>query len=136
MFTFFDHTGDIGVDIRAETCEDLFCDAARALFEAITDTRNVHPKIDRDFTADGENRAEVLNRFLARLLVTFDEEKLVLPFVTVQKLTDRFIRATASGEKFDPARHEGRTELKAVTWHELSVEKTREGWKARVVFDV
>lgn len=134
--SFFDHTGDIGVDVRADTPERVFEEAGRALFETIADTTNVRSSAEREVTAEGEDRAEVLNRFLQKLLVIFDEEKLLLPHVRVGKLTERFVRAVASGETYDPDRHEGRTELKAVTWHELAVEKTTDGWRARVVFDV
>ena len=135
-YTFFDHTGDIGVDLKADSCEELFADAARALAEAMADTRGVVNRVDREIKADGEDRAEVLNRFLSALLVIFDEERLLLPSVRIERLTERFVHATASGEKYDPRRHEGRTELKAVTWHELRVEKSSIGWEGRVVFDV
>ncbi len=46
------------------------------------------------------------------------------------------IRATAQGEKFVPARHRSRTYIKAVTYHQLSVKKTRTGWQATVFLDV
>jgi SHS2 domain-containing protein len=136
VFRFFDHTGDIGVDVEAPDLEGVFVESARALFEAIADTSHVLPSVERAVEAAGENRADLLNRFLAALLVTFDEERLLLPHLRVDELTPTRVRATARGERFDESRHEGRTELKAVTWHELSVEETDGRWRARVVFDV
>jgi SHS2 domain-containing protein len=40
------------------------------------------------------------------------------------------------GGKFDKARHRAGTYIKAVTYHQLSVKKTGEGWKATVYLDV
>ncbi len=46
------------------------------------------------------------------------------------------IQATAQGEKFNPAHHRSCTYIKAVTYHQLSVKKTRTGWQATVFLDV
>ncbi|MCC6740875.1 MAG: archease [Planctomycetia bacterium] len=135
-YTFFDHTGDIGVDLEAPTAQGLFSTAGLALFEAIADTGNVEPRVTRTVRAEGEDRADTLNRFLQELLVIFDEERLLLPHVAVHELDERTVVATAAGEKYDPDRHEGRTELKAVTWHQLAVTPGPPLWTARVVFDV
>jgi SHS2 domain-containing protein len=41
------------------------------------------------------------------------------------------------GETFDPQRHEFRTEIKAVTYHELAVTQQKDGtWKTRIIFDI
>jgi SHS2 domain-containing protein len=136
MYRFFDHTGDIGADLEAPTAELLFADAARALAESISDTSRVEPRIERRIEIEEDGLPMLLYGLLAELLVLFDAERLLLPDVRVEALTERTLRATARGERFDPARHEGRTEIKAVTLHELSVEKADGGWRGRVVFDV
>jgi len=40
------------------------------------------------------------------------------------------------GERFDRARHQLITEIKAVTYHRLAVEHERGNWQATVVFDI
>ena len=135
-FTFFDHTGDIAVDLAAPTAEGLFATAALAFAEAVSDTKNVEPRMTRVIRASGDGFPDVLNRFITEFLVIFDEERLLLPFVAIHELDERGVVATAAGEKYDASRHEGRTELKAVTYHGLKAEKTADGWRATVVFDV
>ncbi len=43
-FSFFDHTGDIGVRVRARTLDELFRDAAAAFTDAITDPARIEPR--------------------------------------------------------------------------------------------
>ena len=42
----------------------------------------------------------------------------------------------AYGEPYDPARHVLAHEVKAITYHELKVEKTADGWLAEVIVDI
>ncbi|MBM4079612.1 MAG: archease, partial [Planctomycetes bacterium] len=44
--------------------------------------------------------------------------------------------ASVKGEKFAPARHEVVHAIKAVTYHQLKVHKTRRGWATTIIFDV
>jgi hypothetical protein len=44
--------------------------------------------------------------------------------------------APLRGEVFDPNRHMPRGEIKAVTYHQLAVEKLADEWRARIIFDV
>ena len=46
------------------------------------------------------------------------------------------IKALASGEKYYPESHPFETEIKAVTYNQLVLEKTAGGWKAQVVVDI
>jgi SHS2 domain-containing protein len=55
---------------------------------------------------------------------------------TGEGLTAWEIRATAQGEKFNPARHRSRTYIKAVTYHQLSIKKAQDGYEATVFLDV
>jgi SHS2 domain-containing protein len=52
------------------------------------------------------------------------------------KVTDAGLTATARGEPYDPARHVLAHEVKAITYHELKVEQTADGWLAEVIVDI
>jgi len=53
-----------------------------------------------------------------------------------EKEDDYSLNATAAGELLDPARHQQRADVKAVTLHDFRVEKTDGGWKASVLLDI
>ena len=42
----------------------------------------------------------------------------------------------ARGEKFQPSRHRAKVLVKAITYHQLVLEKTARGWRAQVYVDI
>ena len=73
--------------------------------------------------------------WLKALLYQFDAEKLVFSRFEV-KVGDEGVEASAWGEPLDLERHEPAHEVKAITYHELKVEKTGDGWLAEVIVDI
>ena len=53
-----------------------------------------------------------------------------------RKMNNYFLKVTAEGEPLDAERHHQRADVKAVTLHDFSVERTEGGWKARVLLDI
>ena len=109
-----DHTGDIGVAARAPTLEELFAECARAMFSVLADSGTPAPTGLDAFPVPAADPAEELRDFLSELLYRF----------------------SAGWEPYDATRHPLRTELKAVTYHQLEVVRDGDGWKGRVIFDV
>ena len=72
---------------------------------------------------------------LQELLYIFETEGLIFGQFQV-KLHESSLEATAWGEPFDPNVHTMKTEIKAVTYHQLEVVKTDHGWQAQVIFDI
>jgi SHS2 domain-containing protein len=46
------------------------------------------------------------------------------------------LKVRLTGELFNKMKHSIKTEVKAITYSGLNVEKQKSGWKARVIFDV
>jgi SHS2 domain-containing protein len=46
------------------------------------------------------------------------------------------LKAVARGDIFDPSRHRFKTEIKAVTYHQVEVKEVDGKWEGRVIFDV
>ncbi len=130
-YELIDHTGDLGIVARASSLEALFAECARAMFDILAENPSPAAGTVDAFDVPGRDPAEELREFLAELLYRFSAER---------KMYGSF--APGSGtvhgtwEPYDPARHPLKTELKAVTWHQLAVAKEETGWKAQVIFDV
>ncbi len=130
-YRLIDHTGDIGIEALAPGLESLFAEAARAMFDILARAPEPRPAAFDDFEVPGKAPADELRDFLAELLYRFSAEHKV--YVSFEP---RPGRVRAGFEPFDPARHEVRTELKAVTYHRLEAVREKEGWRASVIFDV
>ena len=78
--------------------------------------------------------------FLSQLLYMFDVDHFMQAeaSVTVQDRGENGISLTAelAGETYDPSRHEIRTEVKAVTYHQLKIALEGGKWVGRVILDL
>src|SRR4051794_12693406 len=135
MHETFDHTADLGLRIRAATLDELFAEAAEAMFAVIVeDLQTVAPAQRLDVTLPPDDVEYLLFDWLKALLYHFDAEHLLLSRFEVHVGADG-LKATAWGEPLDRARHELCHEVKAITYHALRVEQTPDGWLAEVIVD-
>ena len=130
-----DHTGDIGIEVEDATLEGIFAASARAMFDIMADVSRVDPRCKEEIVLDAPGWDLLLREFLAEMLFRFFSEGMIFSEFCVTFEGER-LRARVRGEPFDPERHGMKTELKAVTYHQLEVRRTDRGWFARIIFDV
>ena len=128
MYELFEHTADIGLRVRAADLDGLLAEAARALFSTIVvDLATVRPLETLQFAVAGQAADELLHDWLAELLYTFDVRRVLLAQFVVH-VGDAGLTATARGEPIDFQRHQLDMEVKAITWHGLTVQRNSDGW--------
>lgn len=135
-YRLLEHTADIRLRIYGRSLRGLFQNAVCALTDTLTDFQKVKKKISKRIRITAENRELLLVRLLQELLFLFDARGFVVRRLEFIRFDDKMIMARAWGEKFSPARHLSKTEVKAVTYHQLKVERQKGRWVAEVVFDV
>jgi SHS2 domain-containing protein len=138
MYEVFDHTADIGLRIRAETLEELFSEAARALFSLIVmNLGDVQPRERIDFSVPIRDHEYdyLLFDWLNELLFTFDSRQMLLVKFDV-RISSAGLKATAMGEAIDVARHRLDHEVKAITYHGLKAVQEGDKWLAEVIVDI
>jgi SHS2 domain-containing protein len=136
MFEVFEHTADLGLRVRGATREELFVEAARALFSVVVANPAAVKTVDhRTIRISGSELDYLLFDWLNELLYLFETQHLLLVQFTVE-LNDEGLTASCSGEPIDPARHVLEHEVKAITYHGLKVETVDEGWMAEVIVDI
>ena len=136
MYEIFEHTADLGLRIRAADLPTLFADAGRGLFAMVVENPDsIEPAESRDFRIAGSDLTYLLFDWLNELLYLCDTEQLVCSQFEV-RLDEQGLTATARGERIDPGRHHLTHEIKAITYHELKVEREGTGWLAEVIVDI
>jgi SHS2 domain-containing protein len=136
-YEFFDHTADIGIKAYGRDLNEAFENAALAVFEVMTDTSKVEPRESREIEIDGMDLENLLYRWIESLLVYYDSELFLFGKFKVKiDLENLRLNAIAWGEKFNPDKHERRTVVKAMTYHEMSIVKTNNGYELTFVVDI
>jgi SHS2 domain-containing protein len=135
-YEVIDHTADLGIRVAGDSLERVFEGAGLALFDLLIDFETIRPDVRISFSLGAENLEALFVQWLRELLYRFYGHKRVFCAFEVTRLSETELMVTGWGERFDPKRHTSLTEIKAVTYHELSVKRTETGWEARVIFDI
>ena len=135
-YTLIDHTADIGIDIVGATLQELFSNAGFALFDIITDLSKVECKVEHKVSISAIDREQLLVNWLTELLYLHDVKNLLFSEFCIMNITANQLDASIRGETFVEGKHVIKTEIKAVTYHCLSIVQEDHQWKARVIFDL
>ena len=132
----FEHTGDLGLEVTAPSRGELYRRAAIAMADAMVDTAGVIKQQSQEIQIAGTSDADLMHDVLSKLLEIFIVDGFIWSEVAVVEEPEG-LRLRAWGETYDPSRHEFRTEIKAITYHELEVTRQEDGvWSARIIFDI
>jgi len=142
-YEILEHTADVGLKAYGQTPPELFVNAACGMMALALETpgeNDREPQGPRAFecrplSARGEDREELLVHFLSEILYAVDAEGWQFSEFRIQSLEPTTIEAEGWGERAERSAHR-RVAVKAVTYHQVSVVQTAEGWEAVVYFDI
>jgi SHS2 domain-containing protein len=132
----FAHTADVGFEVEATTLPALFERAALGLAATIADLDGVVARERRTVAVRADDRTALLHDFLHAILLLAQVDGFLISAVEVQEADETAVHAVVLGEPLDSGRHRLHGEVKAVTWHGLTVEPANAGWRAWVLLDV
>lgn len=129
-------TADLTVDAWGETLGEAFSNVALAMFNAMTPLEGVEERESRAFEVEGDDLGGLLFNFLDELLYIHEVELMVFSGfeLAIDQGANR-LNAVCSGERFEVGRHEQGIAIKAVTFHNMQIERDDTGWEIRVVLD-
>ena len=133
-------TADVAFEAWGATTEETFLAAADATLNTmVEEIGTVVPREHRVISLAADSLDLLLFELLQELVYHKDAGRLLLRVgdLRIEESGSGYrLQADAVGETIDPARHPLLADVKAVTLHRLSVEKTASGWHAVVVLDV
>ena len=140
-FELREHTADVAVAADGSDLDEIFAAVADGLAAAMCEAIPPDGGERFDCTVVAENREALLYEYLAELIYQRDVRS-VLPVdnhATIRRDGDPRAedawRLDASARAV-PLETVDAREVKAVTYSEMQVERTADGWRAYVVFDV
>ena len=132
----FDHTADLGVEVYGRDRSQLFSNAGVALFDLISGINAIEARSALPVTVEGSDCEDLMVNWLRELLYLHQVKRYLLTSFVIHELDECLLKATVRGERFDARRHELLREIKAVTYHQLTIDQGEEEWTARIVFDI
>jgi len=134
-FEEIEHTADVGLRVRGKDLPELFVNAARGMWTLIVpDIDSVEPVVTREIELEAMDLEVLLVDWLSELLYLHETEHEAYSQFAVHDISPTHLRAEARGAPVNGytfGKH-----VKAVTFNDLVIEETAEGFSATVVFDV
>jgi SHS2 domain-containing protein len=135
-YEYIEHTGDLGFKAYGSTPEELFVNAAAALFAVLVSAETIEEREKRVVAVTAPALDDLMVSWLGEILYLFDTEGLLLRGFEIKSIKDDSLNAIVRGEVLDPARHEINTGIKAVTYHKLYVRYKNGVWECQVILDL
>lgn len=135
-YRVLEHTADLALGVYGRNLEELFSNAAFALFDVLTDLSRVEERTTKAISLHAFDLEQLLVKWLNELLYYHEVEQLLFKRFEIKRLEPGYLEATACGEVFREGVHVIFTSPKAVTHHKIEVAEGPEGWRARVIIDL
>jgi SHS2 domain-containing protein len=134
--SFLDHTGDAGILVRAPDLKELFARAAWGMFSLVTDVDAIRLVDIVDIELEAPDLFALMVRWLSELNYRHVTEHRLFGKFEIIDMNEEWLAGVVRGERLDPTRHQIFTEIKAVTFHGMRLERGGEGWEAQIIFDL
>ena len=138
-YKLLNHTADIRIEVWGKTRKELFANSVKAMFDLMIDMSGNNEKkklAQRTIKIVGNDLEDTLINFLREALYLFNGQGWLVRDCKPLELDKRRIVAQFQGEPYNRTNNPLKTEIKAVTYHGLSINRSNKFWQAKVVFDV
>ena len=136
IYQIIDHTADLGIIVEGTDEKNLFIRAAQAMTDLMVKGDISRKTVIKDVSLQGEDFPDLMVKWLGEILYLFEGDKLIVNSIEIKSISPIKLESMLTLTSFEPEHHQVIREIKAVTYHQISVEKVNDGWQARVIFDI
>ena len=139
-FRFLEHTADAYIAAYGKNLGEAFENAARAMFDVMTEVEKVNAKVEDQIETAGQDEYALLYNWLEALLVKSEINGMLYSKFRISYLdrTNEGLELAAKiwGEKFDPKKHLQKVGVKAVTYHRMEIIKETGKVTLKFILDI
>jgi SHS2 domain-containing protein len=135
-YEIIDHTADLGIIVKGGNIKELFVNAANAMTDIMVKADIREKGAKRKLIVEGEDLPDLMVRWLSEILYLFNGEHILVSTIEISSISPTRLQSKANVVSLEKCRHEILREIKAVTYHQIAVEETADGWETRVIFDI
>lgn len=130
-YTRIDHTADLGITVWAPDLPALFTEAAYAMI-AIMGAKTTRGEREIALPVEGYDREDLLVRWLEEIRYRITHEGLRIAAITIESLQDRHLEARLQ-VSLTPTLL--KTDIKAVTYHAMTITPVDNHLQTTIIFD-
>jgi SHS2 domain-containing protein len=134
-FAEIDHSGDVGIEARGRNVSELLTNATLGLFSLLY-RGEVRPVVERVVRVESNSLEDLIVDWLGEVIAIGNAHGEMYQSVIVHDVDQLSAEGVLAGEPVDRDKHDLRFDVKAATYHALSVTKDDQGLRARVILDL
>ncbi len=135
-----DHTADIAFEITAGSLEELFETAAEVWLKSTAEIKSFSITTKKEIALESFSLENLLVSFISELNYLFLTKKwiaLECEYLKINKHDNKYmLRAVLNGSDLQSVKVIPKEEIKAVTFHQMNIEKTGTGYRTKIIFDI
>ena len=132
----FDHTGDLGLEVWADSPRELYATAALALSAQLARVPEGPAEVEWTAELEGDDAADLLVHWLNTALLESETRHALWTSVEVTAWSPTRLEAWLKGPRRDRERQEFLREVKAVSHHDLLLELEHRPCRCRLILDL
>ena len=130
-YKILEHPADLKIKAFGQNFEEVFSNLLLGMFKSLR-PKLAKEKAEREIKIEAQDRESLLVDFLSEALTFSDVNDEVYFKVKFEKFTDKMLKGKLTCFKVKSLG----LEIKAVTWHNLKIEKDNNFLTATVLFDI
>ncbi len=132
-FRFLEHTADVRMEVLANSYEELFFEALKGLAEFVAPEACKQEKnFLQDIHLQANSYEELLVDFLSEVLFFLETRWILFCEISFRKLSENELAGTLRGTEIQNLEEH----VKAITYEDLKIEKTSEGFSVEITLDI
>ena len=138
-FKYFDTTADIGIEVTSNNITDAFIYSALGTMNLITDVEKIQTQITKEICIESEDEYGLLYDWITELLILLDSENFIASQYNInikQEENLYTLQGNISGDTYDTTVYNYKTEVKAITYHEMNILKDENNINIRFIVDL
>lgn len=119
-----------------KSLQKLFAHAAEGLIYIIADPDQIGKTEKQEIKLRGTDFENLLIKWLGEVLYLFEVKEFLGKEFKIYSLQEKYLHAEIAGEFYNSKKHLIKTEIKAVTYHQLVLKQQKGKWTAKIIFDL
>lgn len=136
FYKLIDHTADFGILVVGKNPQGLFQNAAMALTDQLVEKHDPGGGEQTKLQIRGQDWTDLMINWLREILYLWAGKDVLLHSVEIDTIKENELSASLWFDRYSPERHQLKSEIKAVTYHQAQVRDNGDHWEATIIFDI